>query len=280
MSAIFISYRREDSADSARALYESLLPLFGKDRIFMDVEAIALGVDFRQVVESSLASCGVFLAMIGPGWLDIKVPNDPSGQRRLDKPTDYVRQEIATALKKGGNLPVIPVLIRGAAMPDPDQLPDDLKDLAFRNALTMSHLDWDGNVEKLVDAIRPHVGAPEAEPTPLGAVVKQQDASPVLSRDFFLGRWRVDQVIGALSGNTMVDYYSNGRFEGVEMDVAGNQGQRIGMTGTWEFEPLSNQMFRVTLNMDNGAQWAGKFRVIDQNHIHNLDTNYVAERVD
>ena len=162
MSAIFISYRREDSEDSARALYESLLPQFGKDRLFMDVEAIALGSDFRQAVESSLSSCGVLLAMIGPAWLDAKAPDDTSGKRRLDNPGDYVRQEIATALKKGAGLPVIPVLVRGAAMPNADQLPDDLKDLAYRNALTLSHLNWDGNVNKLVEAIRPHVGEPES----------------------------------------------------------------------------------------------------------------------
>lgn len=161
MSAIFISYRREDAEDSARALYESLVPQFGKDRLFMDVEAIALGSDFRQAVEHSLSSCGVFLAIIGPAWLDIKPDNDPSGQRRLDNPGDYVRQEVATALKKGADLPVIPVLVRGATMPAADKLPDDLKDLAFRNALILSHLDWDSNVQKLVTAVGPHVGEPK-----------------------------------------------------------------------------------------------------------------------
>jgi hypothetical protein len=164
LSAIFISYRREDAEDPARALYESLLPRFGKDRLFMDVEAIALGSDFRQAVEHSLSSCGVFLAVIGPEWLNVKSPDDPSGPRRLDNPGDYVRQEVATALKKGAGLPVIPVLVHGATMPTADQLPDDLKDLAFRNALTLSHLDWDGNVDKLVTAIRAYVGEPTNSP--------------------------------------------------------------------------------------------------------------------
>jgi TIR domain len=160
LSAIFISYRREDSEDSARALYESLLPQFGKDRVFMDVEAIALGSDFRRAVDSSLSSCGVFLAIIGPTWLNITAPNDVSGKRRLDNPEDTVRQEIATALKKSATLPVIPVLIRGASMPTADQLPDELKDLAYRNALSLNHLDWDANVQKLVDTIRPKIGGP------------------------------------------------------------------------------------------------------------------------
>ena len=162
MSAIFISYRREDSEDSTRAIYESLRPRFGKERLFMDVEAIALGSDFRDAVERSLSNCGVFLAVIGPSWLNVKASNDPNAARRLDNPNDYVRQEVASALKKGKELPVIPVLVRGASMPTADQLPDDLKDLAYRNALTLNNLDWDSSVAKLINAILPHVGDPEA----------------------------------------------------------------------------------------------------------------------
>ncbi|MFZ0707032.1 MAG: toll/interleukin-1 receptor domain-containing protein [Candidatus Korobacteraceae bacterium] len=164
MSAIFISYRREDSEDSARALYESLIREFGKERLFMDVEAIALGSDFRTAVEHSLDDCGVFLVVIGPTWLDVKATGDPQGQRRLDNPSDYVRQEVATALKRGPGLPVIPVLVHGAGMPVAANLPDDLKDLAYRNALALSHLDWDGNLQKLVAAIRPHVNDGKAAP--------------------------------------------------------------------------------------------------------------------
>lgn len=175
MSAIFISYRREDSEDSARALYESLVREFGKERLFMDVEAIALGADFRQAVERSLDECGVFLVVVGPTWLDIKAADDPEGPRRLDNPGDYVRQEVATALKRAPGLPVIPVLVHGASMPAAPRLPEDLQNLAYRNALTLSHTDWDGNVEKLVAAIRPHVndGRPATQPSPeVGTVLK------------------------------------------------------------------------------------------------------------
>jgi TIR domain len=164
LPAVFISYRREDAEDSARALYESLVREFGKERLFMDVEAIALGSDFREAVEHSLDNCGVFLVVIGPTWLDMKAADDPAGQRRLDNPGDYVRQEVATALKRGPGLPVIPVLVRGASMPAETKLPDDLKNLAYRNALTLSHLDWDGNLQKLVSAIRPHVEDGSKEP--------------------------------------------------------------------------------------------------------------------
>jgi hypothetical protein len=138
------------------------------------VDSIALGFDFREAVERSLSSCGVFLVIIGPQWLNIKVPNDESGRRRLDDPTDLVRQEIATGLKKGSSLPVIPVLVRGATMPTADQLPDDLKSLAFRNSLVLSHLDWEGTVQKLANAIRPHVGEHKD---------REQAATPAVSSD-------------------------------------------------------------------------------------------------
>jgi hypothetical protein len=160
LSGIFISYRREDSEDSTRAIYESLVPKFGKERLFLDVEAIKPGSDFRDAIEESLGSCGVFLAVIGPTWLNIRPDNDPNGPRRLDHPTDYVRQEVAAALKKGHALQVIPVLVRGASMPAAEELPEELKDLAYRNGLNMNNLDWDGNVAKLIDAMRPHVGEP------------------------------------------------------------------------------------------------------------------------
>lgn len=177
MSAIFISYRREDSEDSARAVYQSLVPEFGKERLFMDVDSIALGFDFREAVERSLSSCGVFLVIIGPQWLNIKLPDDGSGRRRLDDSTDLVRQEIATGLKKGSSLPVIPVLVRGATMPTADQLPDDLKSLAFRNSLVLSHLDWDGTVQKLANAIRPFVGEPKRHEEPAIAVASSGAAA-------------------------------------------------------------------------------------------------------
>ena len=72
MPGIFISCRREDSEDSTRALSESLVPKFGKDRVFLNVEAMKPGSDFRDSIEESLADCGVFLVVIGPTLASIK----------------------------------------------------------------------------------------------------------------------------------------------------------------------------------------------------------------
>ena len=134
MGAVFVSYRRGDAEGQARALSLELVRLLGKDSLFMDVDSIALGRDFRQVLQEHLSSCDVMLALIGPGWIDAK---DGSGKRRLESPTDFVRQEIAAALKR--NIPVIPVLLQGAQIPPPERLPDDLKDLSYRNGFELGH---------------------------------------------------------------------------------------------------------------------------------------------
>jgi hypothetical protein len=121
----------------------------------MDVAAIDVGRDFRRAIDESVASCGALLALIGPGWLEEK---NTSGERRLDDPGDFVRVETASALKR--DIPVIPVLLRGAKMPRSDQLPDDLKDLAYRNCVELTHVRWKSDVQVLVGGLRPLLADP------------------------------------------------------------------------------------------------------------------------
>jgi len=164
MDSIFLSYRREDSEGQAGRLYDDLVAVFGSDSVFMDVAAIQPGRDFRKSIDQSLNSCGVFLSLIGRNWLSAK---DTSGQRRLDDPADFVRIETGAALKR--DIPVIPVLVQGASAPKPDQLPDDLKELAFRNAVELTHARWDSDIEVLIKALRPHISqsVPKPEPEPI-----------------------------------------------------------------------------------------------------------------
>jgi hypothetical protein len=121
----------------------------------MDVAAIDVGRDFRRAIDESVATCGALLALIGPGWLDEK---NTSGERRLDDPGDFVRVETASALKR--DIPVIPVLLRGAKMPRSDQLPDDLKDLAYRNCVELTHVRWKSDVQVLLGGLRPLLANP------------------------------------------------------------------------------------------------------------------------
>ena len=141
-SGIFVSYRRQDSAGHAGRLFDRLVEHFGRDRIFMDIDTIEPGEDFVTVIENAVSSCDVLIAVIGRSWLS------PNGSGRLDRPTDFVRLEIATALRR--DIRVIPVLVQRASLPKPQELPEDLVNLTRRNAVELTDLRWQTDVEQLI----------------------------------------------------------------------------------------------------------------------------------
>ncbi len=158
MRSVFINYRRNDSEGEAGRLFDDLASRFGDESVFMDVAAIEPGRDFRKAIDQSVANCSVLLAIIGLEWLEAK---DASGGRRLDDRNDFVRIELASAL--GRDIPVVPVLVRGAKMPRVDQLPDDLKELAYRNAVELTHARWKSDVQVLVRALQPFMDPRRAQ---------------------------------------------------------------------------------------------------------------------
>jgi hypothetical protein len=106
------------------------------------------GIDFVEAIETSVGSCDVLIAVIGKRWLRSSVGK---GRRRLENPEDFVRVEIATALKR--NIRVIPVLVDGALMPRSSDLPDDLRLLVRRNAVEVSHNRFNADFGRLVATI-------------------------------------------------------------------------------------------------------------------------------
>ena len=145
---IFISYRRDDTQWAAGRLADSLSAYFGDDRVFRDIEGIAGGADFGQVIEQTLETADAVILMIGRNWLDAK---DDRGGNRLDDPDDWVVQELAAALDRG--VPVYPVLIDGAPMPRSEELPESLKPLTRFNAITVSDDRWATDVTRLASII-------------------------------------------------------------------------------------------------------------------------------
>ncbi len=130
-------------------MFDDLVQQFGQNMVFMDVAAIEAGRDFRKAIEEGVTKCGVLLVVIGPEWLNAK---DERGARRLDDPADFVRIETASALRR--DIAVIPVLVRGAKMPSPEQLPDDLKELSYRNCIELTHVRWKSDLQLLQEALR------------------------------------------------------------------------------------------------------------------------------
>jgi len=149
---IFISYRRDDAAGYARAVHEELVRAFGAERVFIDVDDINAGQPFSEIIQRSVGDSAVLLALIGKRWRGDRDDAMP----RLFEADDFVRQEVAAALAKG--LRVIPVLLDGVAMPEPAQLPPDLKALAGRNALELDNARFAADMERLVRELRSALG--------------------------------------------------------------------------------------------------------------------------
>lgn len=166
MGMIFVSYRREDAAGEARALFSSLAEQLGAGSAFMDVDNIALGRDFREALHERLNDCDVLLALVGKGWLESK---NRQGKPRLEDSNDFVRLEILAALKR--NIPVTPVLVQDAEMPSADQLPEELRDFAYRNAFELSHARWESDVREMVRRLGLVRQAPAALPAPAAVPV-------------------------------------------------------------------------------------------------------------
>src|SRR5207244_4393001 len=146
-SGIFVCYRRDDSSGHAGRLFDKLSDHFGKDRIFMDIDAIEPGEDFVQVIENAVGSCEIVIAIIGRNWLS----SADETSRRLDNPNDFVRLELTAALNR--DIRVIPVLVQKAGMPRPQDLPDELAKLSRRNAVELSDLHWQRDVEQLIEVM-------------------------------------------------------------------------------------------------------------------------------
>jgi hypothetical protein len=141
MAAIFISYRRNDSAGHAGRLYDALCAHYGPERVFLDVDDILPGEDFCRKLEDTERKCSALVVVIGKGWLT----------PRLNEPQDFVRLEIASGLQ--AKLRIFPVLVQGARMPEQHELPDDLADLAHVQALEIRDDRFQRDAADLVSAL-------------------------------------------------------------------------------------------------------------------------------
>jgi hypothetical protein len=154
---IFLSYRRRGEASGfAGRLADRLVKHFGADQIFRDVEDIASGVDFVDAINEGVEACEALLVVIGPDWLTVQ---DASGRRRLDDPRDFVRLEVASALRR--SVRVIPVLVCGAQIPAESELPADIAALSRRQTHELSDKRWDYDVDELVKTLE-SIGIPKA----------------------------------------------------------------------------------------------------------------------
>ena len=209
MRGIFISYRREDAEGQAGRLFDDLSAHFGRDAVFMDVAGIKKGLDFRRIIDEHVTSCGVLLVIIGKRWLSV---TDNKGKRRLDDANDFVRLETAAALSR--DIPVVPVLVHDAVMPTEQELPDVLKELAFRNGTELTHARWDSDVKLLVEDLRPYLETPATAAVATQPTRDQSSAAIVPSmppghdrRPTSRSLWAMGGVVVVVSGISIFGYH-------------------------------------------------------------------------
>lgn len=151
MPKIFISYRRIDSEIITARIYDRLIVEFGDAAVFKDVDDIPAGADFREVLHQGVNRASVVLVIIGPQWSTISYED---GSPRLHDPNDFVRIEVENALRTQ-NLMVVPVMVKGAQMPNPKTLPQSLQALSYRNAVQIRNdPDFNNDIRRLILRLR------------------------------------------------------------------------------------------------------------------------------
>jgi len=227
--AVFISYRRDDSAGHAGRLNEDLVSHFGQNAVFFDLGSIDPGMDFVNVIENTVASCRVLLAIMGKSWLTITDLGDT--RRRLDNPDDFVRLEIATALRRG--ITVVPVLVHGAHMPKGNDLPADLAQLARHQAHEITDSRWEYDVGKLVEAITKAIDA-----APGHLVQEETQISSIDSRPSAVA-----------NGGTLINE-SNAQPLLVQIGrpVEGTDGQPLSLEQAVDASPIHTALLRLEAN--------------------------------
>ena len=232
---VFLSYRRDDTSEYAGRLHEGLARELGADRVFVDVASIEPGVDFVRAIEEALDRCHALLALIGPRWVDAR---DAHGHRRLDHTDDFVRREIEAAFER--ELRVIPVLVGGARVPGPSQVPDSLAALSRCQAFELDDQPWHESMAALIGVLTRSLrssqrsgSAPASSPTS-GPSTRRFENLPVVvssfvGRDDELGQ--VTELIGAHRLVTLTGPGGAGKTR-LALEVATTQVDRF-VDGVW-----------------------------------------------
>ena len=182
MPGVFISYRRSDTAPDATRLKARLDAAFGAEFVFMDVDSLRPGEPFKQVIEETIESIDVVLALIGHDWLTV---TDAAGRRRLENAGDFVRLELATAFRF--ERVVIPVLLENASMPPAGELPGPLAALAQRHAIAVGEGSWDADLDRLVRRLEEVVDTIPPCPYPGMVAFGRADAARFFGREKEIG---------------------------------------------------------------------------------------------
>jgi hypothetical protein len=144
MSRFFISYRRRTNGWTIDYIYSRLTEHFGQTIIFLDKDKIPEGTLYEPYITSEIVNCMAILAIIDDSWL-----NEIS---RLDTPRDFVRIELEQAMN--GAIPIVPLLIDKARLPNREKLPKSLQSLVDRQCSNVRASDFDNDMARLIARLK------------------------------------------------------------------------------------------------------------------------------
>ncbi|MBI5667574.1 MAG: toll/interleukin-1 receptor domain-containing protein [Chloroflexi bacterium] len=126
---VFISYRRGSSWAQARSIAQSLQ---GRGaNVFIDVDDINEG-RFAEIIETTIDRCDYFVPILTPDTLE----------------SDWVRREIRHALAR--KKVIIPLLADGFRLEE-GTLPDDIREIASHNAITLLPEFYEEAINRLAE---------------------------------------------------------------------------------------------------------------------------------
>ncbi|MBL8925998.1 MAG: hypothetical protein JNM77_07140, partial [Pseudonocardia sp.] len=125
---VYLSHRRSDSAAEAAAVVAALHRRHGRRAVVVGPPPVRWGAALRDEVQHTIRGCDVVCVVIGCVVIgtDWTTSTNGTGRRRLMLVRDPVRVEVETALRAG--IATVPVLVDGASAPDPDDLPETMRE--------------------------------------------------------------------------------------------------------------------------------------------------------
>ncbi|HEX7335093.1 MAG TPA: toll/interleukin-1 receptor domain-containing protein [Pyrinomonadaceae bacterium] len=146
--SLFINYRSEDTGPTASRLYAELARELGVDQVFLDHERIEAGGRWPETLRNKVETADAMFVLIGKGWLS--ACDVETGDRRLNVPEDWVRQEIELALKT--NTTIVPILVdeaRPLGERDLRTVPS-IQSLADMQALPLRRKYWKEDFNRII----------------------------------------------------------------------------------------------------------------------------------
>lgn len=173
MARIAISYRRSDTQAMTGRIFDRLVDRYGDESVFMDIDKIPFGFDFRDQIREVLERSDIILVVMGPDW----VARKDDGSNRLFEEADPVRFEMETALHM--KKPLIPVLVNDAVIPKPAELPESIRQLVYFNAAEIdAGRDFRVHMERLMHAMDQILARMAPQSTDTGRGNSQGEARP------------------------------------------------------------------------------------------------------